>query len=151
MACPLGKEYVDSRGQRVGEEGPVAAERQLERVAEDLGADVGEHHQHRLGVVAPPREEVGGDRGDACEDDSVPEGRHGLEELRQRLRRVLVQLVRDAVVEPRVALGDLLGQRAERPPAGRQDHQADDQRRPEILHPPGDRSVGHRGIVTLKP
>ena len=58
---------------------------------------------------------------------------------------MLVQLVRDAVVEPRVVLGDLLGQRAERPPAGRQDQQADDQRRSEVLHAPGDRSVGHRG------
>jgi hypothetical protein len=64
---------------------------------------------------------------------------------------VLVQLVRDAVVEPRVALRDLLGEQAERPPAGRQDEQADGQGRSESLHAPGDRSVGHRGIVTLRP
>ena len=64
---------------------------------------------------------------------------------------MLVQLVRDAVVEPRVVFGDLLGQRAKDPSAGRQDQQADDQRRSEVLHAPGDRSVGHGGIVTLKP
>ena len=126
------------RRERVGEEGTVTLESELEADRDDLGADPGQHQELQLGDPAFAPEEGGAEDDDDQQRGDVPKPRDVLEERGPPWARLFVEPGGDAVVDFRVPLGQVLGHPAEDPGAAGEDDQPGDQFQADGVDEAGD-------------